>query len=363
MFQINASGQIRRVVAALLILLLGASASPAVEVQDLYEAEVPVADKSEETREMGLGDALLRVITKVSGVRAVGSDPTVARALKNPGRFVQQFRYRQAPQPAAGAEGGLPEQRWRLWARFDPRVVDGLVRDAGFRVWGRVRPAVMAWVAVERSGSRRILGGEEAPELAGILQDTARQRGVPVVLPLLDLEDQGRLRVSDVWGGFRERIQQASARYQSNVVFTGRVYRLLPTLWEGRFMLIAGDSVEEWSNQSDILELLLADAVNAMSDRLAARFAAPTGFASAYGFGVVVSGVRSVGDYARALEYLNTLEQITDVTVTRVNADEVRFFVETRGGQEALLKVVGLGGTLARESLPGDPELRFRLLP
>ncbi|HSS64121.1 MAG TPA: DUF2066 domain-containing protein [Gammaproteobacteria bacterium] len=352
----------RLLLATVLYALAGIASLSAVEVRDLYEAEVPVADKSEAAREAGLGDALLRVIGKVSGLRGTRSEPTVARAVENPGRFVQQFRYRQAPASDAAASQA-PEQRWRLWARFDARVVDGLVRDAGLRVWGRVRPAVMVWVAVDQSGTRRILGGEEAPELAAVIRDAARQRGVPVVMPLLDLEDQGRLRVSDVWGGFRDRIQQASGRYQSNVIFTGRVYRLLPTLWEGRFSLIAGDTVEEWSNQGDILELLLADAVNAVADRLALRFAGPTGTAGAYGFGVIVSGVRSVGDYARALDYLSTLEQITDVSVTRVSADEVRFFVETRGGQDALLKVVSLGGTLAQESLPGDPELRFRLLP
>jgi hypothetical protein len=354
--------RIRFLLVAVLYAFAGASSLSAVEVGDLYEAEVPIADKSDASRDVGFGDALLRVITKVSGLPGVRSDPTIARALENPGRYVQQFRYRQASAGEA-PDSKPPEQHWRLWARFDGRVVDDLVRDAGLRVWGKVRPSVTVWIAVDQAGRRRILGGEEAPELAAIIRDAARQRGVPVVLPLLDLEDRSRIRVSDVWGGFSDRIQQASGRYQSNVIFTGRVYRLLPTLWEGRFSLIAGDTEEEWSNQGDILELLLADGVNAMANRLAFRFAGPSGIAGAYGFGLIVSGVRNAGDYARALDYLNTLEQITDVSVTRVSADEVRFFVETRGGQDALLKVVALGGTLARESLPGDPELRFRLLP
>lgn len=204
---------------AAIVAVLMAGPLRAVEVPDLYEAEVPVIDKSEETRETGLGEALIRVITKVTGVRGVRSDPAVAGALERPGGFVQQFRYRMAD--AAGEPGGT--QPWRLWARFDPRAVDGLIRDAGLRVWGRVRPAVMVWVAVERSGTRRLLGGEALPDLAGIVRDTARQRGIPVVLPLLDLKDQSTIRVGDVWGGFRDRIQAASARYQANVIFTGRV--------------------------------------------------------------------------------------------------------------------------------------------
>lgn len=327
------------------------------EVRDLYEAEVPVDDKTDAARETALGEALARVIVKVTGTRDARSDPMVADAIKSPARFVQQFRYR-VEDPELG--GGEP--RWRLRARFDTRVVDGLVRDAGLSVWGRVRPTVMVWLALEQAGARRLLGGEEAPELAAVIRDAAARRGVPVVLPLMDLKDQSRIRPSDVWGGFQDRIQEASARYHSNVIFTGRLYRLLPTLWEGRFSLIVGSTEEGWSNQGDILELVLADAVNVMADRLAARFGGPGAFAGASGFGVVVSGVRSVGEYARVLDYLATLEQTLDVSVTGVDADEVHLYVEARGGQEALLSVVGLGGTLTRESLPGDPQLRFRLL-
>lgn len=347
---------------AVLIALLAKQPAHGAEVRGLYEAEVPVLDKTEASREAGLGDALARVITKVTGEPRPKSSPTVAAAIASPGRFVQQFRYRLVvAKPAVEPAGAEP--RWLLWARFDPGVVDGLVRDAGMRVWGRLRPAVMIWIAVEQAGTRRILGGEESTDLAAVVREAARQRGVPVVLPLLDLEDQSRLRVSDVWGVFMDRISAASDRYQSNVILTARVYRLLPTLWEGRFSLLLGDVAEEWSSQGDILELLLSDGVTEVADRLAARFAGPGNLVEPSGFAVIVSGVRSAVDYARTLNYFSNLEETTDVSVTRVRADEVSFHIEARGGREVLLRVVGLSRILAPESLAGDPELRFRLMP
>ncbi|MDX1512717.1 MAG: DUF2066 domain-containing protein [Gammaproteobacteria bacterium] len=332
----------------------------ALEVSGLYEAEVVVADKSEASREAGLGDALALVITKVTGRRNPKTNPVIAEAAANPGRFVQQFRYRQEE---ALADSAFPApRRWYLWARFDAGVVDGLVEDAGWQLWGRLRPEVMLWIALERSGERRLLGGEESPELAAVVRDAARLRGVPVVLPLLDLEDQAQVRASDVWGGFQDRIRAASARYQANVILVARVYRLLPSIWEGKFMLMVGDDIQEWSEQGDILELLLSDAVNELADRLAQRFARPGVLAGAEGLDLVVNGVRSVSDYARTLEYLGALEQITDVNVTRVVADEVKFRVQAKGDRNTLLNVIRVGGVLSPESLPEDLQWRFRLL-
>ena len=340
---------------------LSAGQVGAAEVGGLYEAEVFVVDKTEASREAGLGDALAAVITKVTGRRNPRSNAAIADATASPGRFVQQFRYRQEQ---AAADIGIQEApRWYLWARFDSGVVDGLIRDAGWRIWGRLRPEVILWVALEQSGERRILGGEESVDLAVVMRDAARLRGVPVVLPLLDLEDQSRLRTSDIWGGFNERIRVASDRYQANVILAARVYRLLPSLWEGKFSLTIGDDIQEWTGQGDILELVLSDAVNEVADRLALRFAGPGMLVDADGFRVVINGVRGVADYARALEYLGALEQITEVSVTRVVADEVRFQVQARGGKESLVNLIRVGGVLTPEGLPDDTELRFRLLP
>ena len=340
------------------VLFGGSGGVGAGPISDLYEAEVVVADKTEASREAGLGDALARVITKVTGRRNPRSNAVIADAVASPGRFVQQFRYRQEDAAADGAQA----PRWFLWASFDASVVDSLIEDAGWRIWGRLRPEVMLWVVVEQSGERRILGGEELPELAAVLRDAARTRGLPVVLPLLDLEDQSRLQASDVWGEFDSRIRAASDRYQANVILAARVYRLLPSLWEGRFTLMVGDDVSQWTGQGDILELLLSDAVDEVADKLARRFAGPGTLVDADGFDVVVSGVRNVSDYARTLEYLAALEQITDVGVTRVAADEVRLQIQVRGGKESLLNVIRVGGILAPENLPDDPGLRFRLL-
>ena len=45
------------------------------------------------------------------------------------------------------------------------------------------------------------------------LRARAAYRGMPLQLPLMDLEDQAGLTPADVWSGYQPGIRQASARY------------------------------------------------------------------------------------------------------------------------------------------------------
>ena len=227
-------------IAALLRLLVPvvalASVPPAFsaeEVRDLYEAEVDVLDKSAEVRREAFGAALLKVVVKVSGSRDATASPLVVEAVEAPDRFVQQFRYDNiAPTTDAAAEAttnsAVEGPTLRLWVQLDAPPVDALIREAGLPVWGRVRPSVLMLVAIEAAGARELLSSDDPQGWADFIQRVAGERAVPLVLPLMDLEDRRQLRASDVWAGFEDNVQRASQRYQSEGVLLGRVYELAP---------------------------------------------------------------------------------------------------------------------------------------
>lgn len=381
-----------RPVFALVVLLFAATPAGAVEVYGLYEAEVAVADKSTPERDRALGRLLLMVATKVSGQRDVAENPVLAQAAEHPGAYVQQFRYRAAAAgPAPAPESYLesdpetesetepesePESGSRpqaqassgllLWARFDPRAVGELLRRAELPVWGRIRPSLLVWLAVERDDGRELVGADDAGPLLAALERAAARRGLPLVLPLLDLEDRVRLRVSDVWAGFDEAILEASQRYQSKAVLVGRIYRSVPTMWEARWRLFMGDAVQEWSTEGSAAALALEAGIHRATDALVARFARPTGESDASDVALVVRGVRSLEDYARTLAYLQSLELADAVRVTRVQGDEVSFRLRARGGEQALTQLISFSRTLApTQQLAGEAAraLEFRLLP
>ena len=349
-----------RLYAFALGLALACTASPSVagEVRGLYEAQVPVPSKRAADREAALGVALRQVVTKVSGRREAGSNPIVAQALRAPGRFLQQYEYRAAASDEAAAPG------LRLWTRFDADVVEGLVRDAGLPVWGRTRPAVLVWAAVERDGERQLLGSEDWTGMLGSLRQSAGQRGIPLLIPLLDLEDRAALGIADLWAGFTDDVRAASARYETEAILVVRAEQVLSTLWEARWSLLLPDAEQHWNTQSDVAELLLEDGMHIAADVLASRYANLADLGATGRVALVVTAIRTVEDYARALAYLGSLDEVEGVEVVQVDPGQIRFDVDVRGGRAAIRQIIALGTTFAAEGYAGpEGALQMRLLP
>jgi hypothetical protein len=347
------------------LLLFSAPLPAAEQVTDLYESRIDVADKSAKLRRQAFGQALLKVVVKVSGSRGAVARPVIVEAMETPDRYVQQFRYDNVDAPA-DTTGEAPQETppLRLWVQFDPPAVDALIRDAGLPVWGRVRPSVLALVAIEIGGARQLLSSDDPQGWARFMQLVADERAVPLVLPLMDLEDRATLRVSDVWAGFEDNLQRATERYQSEGVLLGRVYELAPNYWEARWRLLLEDTRGEWVEQGEGLDAVLLAGVQESADRLASRYGGFVGTATAAGVAIKVTGIRTLRDYARALKYLDSLDQVSRVDVTRVEEGSVSFRVDVRGGRESVRQVIALGRTLAEEGQPDLTEsLNYRLLP
>jgi hypothetical protein len=351
--------------APVLVLVSSTPVFAAEQVTDLYESRVDVLDKSAKLRREAFGSALLKVVIKVSGSRRAAARPVIVEAIETPDRYVQQFRYDSVDAPAdAAADAAEAAPALRLWVQFDPPAVDALMRDAGLPVWGRVRPSVLVLVAIEAGGARQLLSSDDPQGWARFMQLAAGDRAVPLVLPLMDLEDRATLRASDVWAGFEDNLQRASERYQSEGVLLGRVYEVAPNYWEARWRLLLEDTRSEWLEQGEGLDAVLLAGVHESADRLASRYGGFVGTATASGVAIKVTGIRTLGDYARALEYLDSLDEVSRVDVTRVEDGSVSFRVDARGGRETVRQVIALGRTLAEEGQPDLTEgLNYRLLP
>ena len=343
---------------ALAVLL--ATSARAAELPDLYEAEVPVSSQESGERESALGLALRRVFTKVTGQRNVDLHEPLAAALKVPRHFVQQFQYRsvRGGDPEAGEEESL-----QLWAKFDAELVDALLRGADLTVWGRSRPSTLVWLSVESAEGRDLLAAEDASPYFRSIEEGAQRRGIPVVLPLLDLEDRLALNPDELWAGFFDDLRAASARYDAEAILLVRLREFQPTLSEARWSLLMDGGEQHWTTRSDLPELLLEDGVHMAADFLAARYARPAEEDATGMVDMVVTGVRTLHDYARALEYLDSLEEVERVDVDAVEPDQVRFRVAAHGGRHAIRETVALGSTLSPEGFPGpDDTLQLRLL-
>ncbi len=351
------------IVVVFLLALVSLNAA-AVEVDRLYEAEVPVADQGTDQRTEAVHEAFVQVLVKVTGETGIASDAAAKPLLEDAEHFVQQFRYRQPPPsapapasaqaPAQDAAPAAPQQV--LWARFDPAALNRALGKQGLPVWGRARPATLLWLAVEQNGRRELVGANSGTDMEQTLTAEADLRGLPLRLPLLDLTDQSHLSASDVWGDFDDNILAASARYQTEAVLVGRAYPAAGG-WQGRWTLYQGGSRAVWDSRGDDRADVLQDGVDGAAQRLAQRFAqVRSGDVRGQRLLVQVREVGNLGDYTRAMKYLESLSPVISLEPFAVSPGKATFRLETRGGRDAIEQSVRLGRTLEPVKLPA-PDL------
>ncbi len=295
---------------------------------DLYTVRV-AAESAAGDLAPALASALRQVLVKVTGRRRLEESAGVVEALANPEGFVQQYFFESDPD-------------FGLTVKFDEGAVHDLVERLGLGRWSRVRPLVLVWLVVEDGQGRKAYVGGGTPA-AGALDAVAAERGVPFLLPLLDLEDRGALPVSALWGGFSESIRRASERYAPDAVLTGRAHRDEAGLWQVRWTLFA-DVGGAFGTLGESLEAALAEGVHRVADRFAERFARRG--ESAFAVPVAVHGVEALEDYARLVAYLSSIDVVERVRVDRVERSRVRLTLRVRGGLPVLAELVALGRTL-----------------
>ncbi len=330
----------------------------AIKVSGLYQATAPVSDESASKRKPAIKLALIQVLIKLTGDRNIAKSSGINTLTERPERFVQQFRYQQAANQDE-SQSQFQDSSQQLWVQFDETALNDVLRSYGFNIWGKERPSILVWLAHEGDIARSLVSFEESPEYLTMLEQRALARGVSLLFPLLDLEDTSRISVSDVWGGFKEPVLEASNRYQSDVVLTGKLIQILPTLWESQWSVYIDGQEMRWTSQAELVEIVLEEGVDELVDRLATQYA-NTGSARAEVIELLVSDINDLDEYARALSYLESLQSVTAVHVKRVSADAVMFEVISHGGLTAINQTISLGKTL--ELVSNSEQLNYRLL-
>ncbi len=325
----------------------------AIQVSGLYQAMTPVTDESTSVRKSAIKQALIQVLIKLTGDKNIANSSGISSLLDSPERYMQQFRY----QEATIIEGQPPTEE--LWVQFDETALNNALRSYGLTIWGKERPSILVWLAHENNNNRRLVSFEESPEYIAMLDKSAAARGVSLLFPLLDLEDTSQMSVSDVWAGFKEPILNASARYQSDVVLTGRLVQTLANLWETQWSAYIGDQEMHWTTQGELAEIVLEEGVDELVDRLAAQYA-NNGSAATEVIELVVSDINDLDGYAKTLSYLESLQAISSVQVKKVSEDRVKFEIISHGGIAAFNQTIALGKTL--ELVSNNEQLNYRLL-
>jgi hypothetical protein len=316
----------------------------AEQVDRLYEAMVPVSGQSAQARGDGIRAAFAKVMVKVSGERGLINQPELAGILKKASAYVRQYRYKSLEDTSGVA---APDSADRLlWVQFDERAVNRLLRQSGVPVWGGTRPSVLVWLGQEQGPGRDMLSLEREPRLREQLDEVGSSRGLSFIWPLMDVADRNAIQVSDLWGGFEERIRRASTRYQPDVILVGRMTRQGAGSWRGEWLLYLPDKVNRWQSRANNKTALASDGLNQASDTLALRYAPQHRAEGDAQIRIRVYGLTRLEDYTLVKQYLQSLAMIEQLDLLSADSEKVNFKVRIHGSREALERGIQLGSVL-----------------
>lgn len=343
--------------AYLLFLLIIATplSAYAVEIKGLYEVEVPVYSQKKSERSEAMRTGLLEVLIKVSGISDIPFMPGMPDVLNKSPKYVQQFRYRNWPASrplpqAEDASSATRKPKKVLWVRYDKQAVNRILQDQGLPIWGRSRPAVMIWLAVDDAENERyILSNDNQPELKNLFTFEAQRRGVPVLFPLMDLQDEVSIKVPDIWAGFQEEILTASERYQTKAVLSGRLFRDEYDGWKASWTLSEGPDVLTWESSGPTQSHVLGDAIDGSASALSVRYAQVVDDASKDAMFISVVDIAGIADHARVVRYLESLASVSHADAVKFELPNAIYRVDIKGTAQGVINAIELGNVLVAE--------------
>lgn len=333
----------------------------AAQISGLYQSDVLVSSQSAEERQEAFNLALKEVLVRVSGKATVLDNQPLMGVANQPDQLVQKFSYEKVAgddHPVALMTGAVAEQKtktgdvnvYRINISFSRLAVSQALQKYGEPIWGSNRPSVLIWLASDGQGQRSVLSSGAETPLSIAIKRAAKTRGVPLYLPVMDLEDEANVSSSDIWGLFIDSLQDASARYAADSKVVGRLRQGDGDIWSGQWVfelkgfVYRGDINEQTLDESALLM------VGNIAEILAERYAILGGESSLNSeVELEVSDIKTMEDYVSATRYINSLPPVNSARLTWVKGEKIRFMISLNGYLEQLLQHIELDTKLSEE--------------
>jgi len=359
-----------------IVTFLYSEALKAVEVKDLYQASVAINSQNSSDRGPALQKALATVMIKVGGEKSVLANELIKKSLGNYRSYLNQYQYQQKSLQIADEQGN--KKQLFLFASFNADKINRLFQEANLPLWGRLRPQVLLWLVDEQGLTRNIISNSSPSNLPFMINEFSAQRGLPIMMPLMDLTDANQIKLSDVWGRFQQPIKDASSRYLAEAIVVMRLSNssLVALDYSDQEEFEADDcgllcaqthlkesnyvldwSLLDWSlikgqqkfsqqyqgvEPQELLQQGLAD----ITELIYQRYALST--TSQNEFVIEVANVDSLVTYIDVFDFLSELSSVKSITLLSAKGSARRFNLQLLGSKEALLASLKLNSKLTQ---------------
>lgn len=322
----------------LLFTCMYCKAVSAGQVDNLYEADVAANTTSQWQQ-----DAFAQVLARVSGQNQIASQSILADELRKASAYIKQF------EAVRSAQGN------RMRVLMDAAKINQLLQQHNIAVWGALRPDILIWLVEQQDAQRHFIRHSEHP-VNQALQQAFAQSALPLLLPLYDMDDILNLNETDVWAGFWQPINQASARYNADVVVAATIEQLL---LDDNMQFRLSWQVEDNGKimRDEVLAVNEHELMQAFSWKLAQQLSAKYASVLAQQSEQFLLQVNGLNDLAAIVQVQRLLQQVVGVaavTISHYQQGAARFQLDSAIAAPALLNALQFNPRLRLVMQPTD---------
>ena len=198
----------------------------------------------------------------------------------------------------------------------------------------------------------RLVSDDTTPDLVEILDEAASRHAVPVLFPLLDLEDKALVNIGDIASRQYDGIRAMARRYSPNALLIGRLVGRSGSGWQGDWEVSFDDQSFKWTFEASSRQAVLDQAIRNLARTLASEFALETHSRMDEALLLSVSDLDSIERLIEVRRYLESLNVVENVRVALIRQGVVTYRLKLRNDPEDLQRLIEFGDKLEQEDFP-----------
>lgn len=201
-----------RIAFCLMILSTIFALAHAKVIDHVNIGRIVVADQSLNNQQIAGKEALAQVFVKISGNANVLNTLAIKRAVTNYEQFLVSSSYLRE------------DNEFVFVATFNQPKIENLLLASGLTVWTNLRPSGLVWLAIKDTDNQQVTVSQHtALNVNKTIVQQAYARGVDLLLPLGDLQDNQDVSFYDIWNHNIAMLQDASLRYNTDYVVNASI--------------------------------------------------------------------------------------------------------------------------------------------
>lgn len=302
-------------------------------VANLYQAVIEVDSTGGDAISAATSKGLAEVFNKVSGQKAAINHPLLRVQYTKPKRFLSKYRY------------DINNQGKKvLVLDYEPSLINSVLSQADLPIWSDQRPSVLIWVVIDEGGKKRLLNPDNDPELMAAMTSYANRRGIPLKVPLFDLNDATSVSAERLWTLDPTIVRAAGQRYEHDALLIAKVNALSDQKWMGLWNINLNNQSRQFDGFKQSPKRYLKQGIDNIADQLAQQFAVSDLGADVQAdtLSLKITEIYSFKDYRRALTIIESLDLVNKALPSSFSDNTMLIALDLKGSATQFKKSMGL---------------------